>query len=133
MSGGGGDGGSSFPASPWSNPAEQDDTVGATPSGAGQEPCEALEFDARLRNVDDNELAQVALGDVLPVVYREEPSRSVAVVRVLPDQSLSPTPVGVLIDRLQELLACLSIVSFEAEITLIDGGNTRVHVRPASS
>jgi hypothetical protein len=125
MSGGGGDGASSFSSNPWTS-ADADETAGATGSGAGQEACEALEFDARLRNVDDNELANVAEGDVLPVVYRGEPSRSVAVVRILPDQGLSPTPGGVLLDRLQELLTCLSILSFEAEVTRIDGGNTRV-------
>jgi hypothetical protein len=133
MSGGGGDGGSNFPSDPWTSSADVGSGAGPAASGAGQEACEALEFDARLRNVDADELAEVSEGDTLPVVYLEQPSRSVAVLRVLPDGSLSTVPVGVLLDRLQELLPCLSVLSFEAEVTHIDGGNTRVRVRPAST
>lgn len=142
MSGGGGDGGSNFPSNPWTSPTggaegSREVGVGGVPgpsvTGAGREACEALEFEARLRNVDVGELGHVVEGDVLPVVYQDEPSRMVAVVRTLADGSPSPTPVGVLLDRLQELLPCLAVLPFEAEVTHIDGGNTRVQVRPAAA
>jgi hypothetical protein len=133
MSGGGGDGGSSFSPNPWASPVNETGEQGSAASGAGREACEALEFEARLRNVDADELALVSVGDVLPVVYQEEPSRRVAVLRVLPNGSRSEIPVGVLLERLQALLPCLSMLSFEAEVTHVDGGNTRVFVRPASN
>ncbi|WAC92225.1 hypothetical protein [Mycobacterium sp. Aquia_213] len=133
MSGGGGDGGSHFSSNPWTSPAREGGDQSDQPaSSAGQEACEALQFEARLRNVDADELALVSEGDVLPVVFQEAPSRRVAVVRVQADGSLSETPVGVLLDRLSELLPCLEILSFEAEVIDIDGGNTRVLVRPAA-
>lgn len=142
VSGGGGDGGSNFPASPWVGAPTgavdgADDSSagvpGAAVSGAAREACEALHFDARLRNVDAAELAMVAEGDTLVVVYREAPARMVAVSRRLPDGSPAPTAVGALLDRLQELLPCLAVLEFEAEVTRLDGGNTRVHVRPATA
>ncbi len=134
MSGGGGDGGSNFPSNPWTSPASGGgDVSGSEAPSAGREACEALEFDARLRSVDADELALVSEGEFLRVNYQEEPSRRVAVVRVLPDGSLSQVPVGVLMDRLQELLPCLLILPFEAEVTRTDGGDTRVHVRPATA
>lgn len=131
MSGGGGDGVSSFPTSPWVGAPDGD---AASPSGtsARQEVCEALEFDARLRNVDHRELAQVSEGDVLAVVYQATPNRMVAAFRTLPSGDLAATPVGALLDRLQELLPCLAFLDFEAEVTRLDGGNTRVHVQPVT-
>lgn len=138
MSGGGGDGGSNIPRNPWAGAPE---TVGGTDGGAGNAPavsaqreaCEALDFEARLRNVDAEELAFVSEGDVLVVAYRAEPTRIVAVSRRLPDGGIAATPVGALLDRLQELLPCLSVLEFEAEVTRLDGGNTRVQVRPAAT
>lgn len=147
MSGGGGDGVSNFPANAWagapgsgtsSGPGGGVGSSGAgvpgpSVTGAGQEACEALEFNARLRNVDATELAHVAEGNVLAVVYQEEPARMVAVFRHVPGGDLAATPVGALLDRLQELLPCLALLEFEAEVTHLDGGNTRVRVRPASA
>lgn len=136
MSGGGGDGGSNFPSDPWTDAGGADDAgSGGAPGQAptGPEACEALEFETRLRNVDVGELAQVSEGEVLTVIFQEEPSRMVAAIRTLPDGSLAPIPVGVLLDRLQQLLPCLAILPFEAEVTRLDGGNTRVYVRPAST
>ena len=138
MSGGGGDGVSNFPANPWAGaPGGGDGPGGEVPgpavTGAGREACEALEFDARLRNVDVGELAHVSEGDILAVVYQDEPARMIAALRYLPGGDLADTPVGALLDRLQELLPCLALLEFEAEVTHLDGGNTRVRVRPASS
>lgn len=145
MSSGGGDGVSNFPANPWAGaPGGADgsgggadggggDMAGPSVASAGQEACEALEFDARLRNVDAGELARVSEGDILAVVYQDEPARMVAVLRHLPGGGPAATPVGALLDRLQELLPCLALLEFEAQVKHLDGGNTRVHVRPAST
>lgn len=132
MSGGGGDGTSSFPADPWLGAPDGQGVSGSAVS-SGQEACEALEFDARLRNVDPSELERLSTGDILAVVYQDQPARMVAMFRQLPEGGSAATPVGALLDRLQELLPCLSIVTFEAVVTELDGGNTRVHVQPQSA
>lgn len=141
MSGGGGDGGGQFPTNPWSNapgPAGGADGPGGGgvggPAGgpgvpddvAGQDACEALIFTARLRNVDADELALVSVGDVLSVEYRSDPTPSVAVFR-----PGSGVQLGALAERLGELLPCLQLLEFVAEVLVVDGGNTKVEVRPA--
>jgi hypothetical protein len=55
--------------------------TGPATTGAGQEACEALEFDVRLRNVDPGELAHISESDVLAVMNQEGPGRMVAVIR----------------------------------------------------
>ena len=131
MSGGGGDGTSNFPGGdPWLGAP---DGRGSSAVSSGQEACEALEFDARLRNVDPGELGHLSVDDVLTVAYQDQPARMVAVFRELPGGKLADTPVGALLDRLQELLPCLGILPFEAVVTHLDGGNTRVHVQPRSA
>lgn len=138
MSGGGGDGGGQFPTNPWSNApgpsSEADGSGGAGPAGgpsvsqgvAGQDACAALFFTARLRNVDAGELAEVAEGDVLEVEFRSDPTPSVGVFR--PGSSAQ---LGALAERLGELLPCLQLRRFEAEVLVVDGGNTKVEVRAA--
>lgn len=141
MSGGGGDGGGQFPTNPWSNAPGPSGTAdgpgsggvggpaggpGAPGGGVGQDACAALIFNARLRNVDFGELAEVAEGDVLGVEYRSDPTPSVGVFR-----PGSPVQLGALAERLGELLPCLQLRQFEAEVLVIDGGNTKVEVRPA--
>jgi len=140
MSGGGGDGGGQFTTNPWpgAGTGGGPSVPGGGPAGGGQgggapgqEVCEALVFEARLRNVDSDELAHVNIGDVLTVVFESNPAPHVAVFRRMPDGGLAGTPVGALVERLVELLPCLEILEFESEVLEIDGGNTRVRVRPA--
>ena len=139
MSGGGGDGGGQFTTNPW--PGAGTGGGSSVPGGGqsggqgggapGQEGCEALTFEARLRNVDSSELGRVDIGDVLAVVFESSPTPHVAVFRRLHGDRLAATPVGALVERLSELLPCLEILEFEAEVLEIDGGNTRVRVRAA--
>lgn len=138
MSGGGGDGGGSFPTNPWPGAGPTEDAIvpGGGPAGTGsgaprQESCEALVFEARLRAVDPSELARLAVGDLLTVVFESDPTPHVGVFRRLPGGRLARTPAGALVERLAQLLPCLGILEFEAELLEIDGGNTRVQVRPA--
>lgn len=139
MSGGGGDGGGQFPTNPWPGAGTGGGSgdIGGGPGGGGQgsgepgrEGCEALVFDARLRNVDPDELAHVSIGDVLTVVFEADPTPHVPVFRRV-SGGLAGTPVGALVERLAQLLPCLAIVGFEAEVLEIDGGNTKVRVRPS--
>lgn len=128
MSGGGGDGGGQFSTNPWSSAPGSSGVSGGV---AGQEACEALVFRARLRNVDSDELVHVAVGDILKVEYRTDPTPTVAVFRYVPSGAVSTVQLGALAERLGELLPCLQLLEFEAEVLDIDGGNTKVEVRPA--
>lgn len=137
MSGGGGDGGGQFSSNPWSNApgaSGKVDGPGAGSSGssgvpvgaADQDTCAKLVFNARLRNVDPDELLKVTEGDVMEVEYQSAPTPSVGVFR-----PGSRAQLGALAERLTELLPCLQSRRFECEILVVDGGNTRVKVRPA--
>lgn len=138
MSGGGGDGGGQFTTNPWpgAGTGGGSSVLGGHPAGDDQsgaprrEGCEALQFEARLRNVDSEELAHVSVGDVLSVVFESDPTPHVAVFRRVVE-GLATSPVGALVERLVELLPCLEILEFEAEVLAVDGGNTRVRVRSA--
>lgn len=98
-------------------------------AGAGELPCARLQFDARLRSVDPVELAEVEVGDVLVVAFREEPRLVVGAYRA-GGNPMTATPVGVLLDRLSELVPCLTLRDYEAEVTSISGGHVRVMVGP---
>ena len=80
--------------------------------------------------MDPDELAHVSIGDVLTVVFEADPTPHVPVFRRV-SGGLAGTPVGALVERLAQLLPCLAIVGFEAEVLEIDGGNTKVRVRPS--
>lgn len=138
MSGGGGDGGGQFTTNPWpgAGTGGGSSAQGGLPAGDGQsgsplrEGCEALQFDARLRNVNPQELAHVGVGDVLSVMFESAPTPHVALFRRIAG-GLAGAPVGALVERLVELLPCLDALEFEAEVLTVDGGNTRVRVRSA--
>jgi hypothetical protein len=103
---------------------------GSGSAGAGELACGKLRLDGRLRSVDPGELAQVEVGDVLIVALREEPRPVVGVYRSGVDP-MTGTPVGVLVDRLSELVPCLALRDYEAEVTSISGGDVRVVVAAA--
>ncbi|MDV8008961.1 hypothetical protein [Rhodococcus sp. IEGM 1318] len=77
------------------------------------------------------ELVGVAEGDLLKVEYRSDPSPTVGVFRMLAGGVTSPTQLGALSERLGELLPCLKQLDFVATVDKVDGGDTRVTVRPA--
>ncbi|MCZ1075604.1 hypothetical protein [Rhodococcus sp. A5(2022)] len=81
--------------------------------------------------MDADELTHVSFGDVLKVEYRTDPSPTVGVFRVMSGGVLSSKQLGALSERLSELLPCLQQLDFEAVVEKIDGGDTRVMVRPA--
>lgn len=126
MSGGGGTGEWAFDAPPSGFVAGG----GAGSAGAGELPCARLTFSARLRSVSAVELAEVEVGDVLSVALREEPRLVVGVYRAGVDP-MTGTPVGVLLNQLSELVPCLSLLDYDAEVTSISGGDVRVTVAPA--
>ncbi|HYO86739.1 MAG TPA: hypothetical protein VES01_09845 [Dermatophilaceae bacterium] len=80
--------------------------------------------------MNPDELAHVSAGDVLSVVFESNPTPHVAVFSHVAG-GLAASPVGALVERLVELLPCLEILEFEAEVLEVDGGNTKVQVRPA--
>ena len=120
MSGGGGTG-------DWSAQGATGIAVGG--GAPGRLPCERLEFDARLRSVDPAQLEEVDVGEVLAVALYEATRPVVGVFRLT---SSSDGPLGVLSERLSELVPCLSLLDFEADVLSITGGDVRVHVRPAA-
>jgi hypothetical protein len=121
MSGGGGTG-------DWSVAGAAGSQVGGG-GVPGELPCDRLEFDARLRSVDDSQLDDVEVGDTLLVGLHEGARPVVAVFRIVPGGGPA-APLGVLADRLSELAPCLQLRDFAAEVLSINGGDVRVHVYP---
>jgi hypothetical protein len=131
MSGGGGAGDTQFTRDSFASVPAGSEGFGAAGGGSSVN-CAALVFVARLRNVDPDEADEIAVGDVLSVVYDPSPIPVIAVFRRLPSGGHATTAVGALLDRLGELLQCLkSSRDFEAEVQSISGGDIRVLVRPA--
>lgn len=137
MSGGGGAGDTQYSRDALASVPAGSETSGTGAaggtSGGGGVNCRQLEFVARLRNVDPDEADAVQVGSVLRVEERTSPRRIIAVVRVLKDGSSAPTPLGALLDRLAEVLLCLQVLEFEAEVIALNQGDVRVLVRPASA
>lgn len=131
MSGGGGTGDTQFSRDSFASVPAGSEGFGAAGGGSSIN-CDALEFVARLRNVDHAEADEIAVGDVLMVLFSTSPVPVIAVYRILPGGGLSPTPLGALLERLGELLQCLKTSrQFQAEVLSINGGDVRVLVRPA--
>lgn len=131
MSGGGGAGDTQFTRDSFASVPAGSEGFGAAGSGSSVN-CDALAFVARLRNVDPREADEIAVGDVLDVVYTANPIPVIAVYRRSSGASHPAVAVGALLDRLGELLQCLkSSRDFEAEVQSISGGDIRVLVRAA--
>jgi hypothetical protein len=134
MSGGGGS------PDPFPGPDVLGRLGGGGPAGgdASPDPCLELRFKARLRSVDPAELELVDVGDTLRVRLFTADRPQIGVFRIIgPDPLVTAdSPVGVLLDRIAELLPCLSGFTYDAEVLAIDGGDVTVHVHvsvPASS
>ena len=129
MSGGGGTGDSAFGGG--GTRGDGTEGVGGIATGVpgGELPCERLQFSARLRSVNADELAQVEVDDSLIVQIHEIPRPVVAVFRSADDAPIGE-PVGVLLNRLSELVPCLTVLPFRARVLSIDGGDVVVHVYP---
>jgi len=101
--------------------------------GSAETACSALRFRAGLRSVNPDELALVQVGDVLLVKLFSADRPQIGAFRVTDDGTLAQQPVGVLLERVVNLLPCLSVLDFVADVEEIDGGSVTVIVRPAEA
>jgi len=129
MSGGGG----SPDPFPGSDILGQLGTWGAGGQGGGSgssDPCTDLRFTARLRSVDADEADLVDVGDGLVVALFNDGRPQIGAFRITGENPLATatTPVGVLLDRIAELVPCLQRYRYRADVTRIDGGDITVTV-----
>jgi hypothetical protein len=110
-------------------------STGQLPADAAPDPCLGLNFTARLRSVNRNELDRVDVGTILQVELFQADRPQIGVFRILdtdPLPSRANEPVGVLLERIAEILPCLTTHGYEAEVMSIDGGNVHVYVHAVS-
>lgn len=109
--------------------------AGAVTGGSGHaaDPCSELKFTARLRSVDPGEAALVDVGTILVLDLFNTPRPQIGAFRIVhaEPQQLAATPVGVLLDRIPEIVPCLNSHIYVADVTRIDGGDVTVYIHSA--
>ena len=101
---------------------------GARPAGGTTTDCASLRFHTRLWSVDPGEVELISVGDVLEVSVFTADRAVIGAFRVGADDTLAEQPVGVIQERILNLLPCLNELGFVAVVKQVDGGSVTVLV-----